>query len=155
MQLGTLCYIRNGNSILMLHRTKKVNDDMAGYWIGLGGHIDTLHGESPHECVVREVREESGLVIQPTLRAIVTFRNVEKETDDWYAYIFTAETSSTTVTECSEGELAWIPYNSLKDLKLIDGDRLLITWLYEQDKFISAKFIYNQKQLVDHTVIFS
>ena len=63
MKLGTLCYIRDNNKTLLLHRTKKKNDSLANFWIGLGGHVDIENGESPHECIVREVMEESGLVV--------------------------------------------------------------------------------------------
>src|SRR5258708_38933602 len=113
MKLGTLCYIRQNDSTLLLYRNKKINDSMHGFWIGLGGHIEVDRGESPHECVIREVQEESGLSIKPKLRGIITFKNVEPEVEDWYAYVFTAEDYTGEIKECSEGKLEWIPDKKL------------------------------------------
>ena len=59
MRLTTLCYTENSGRWLMMHRVKKSEDENAGKWIGLGGHLQD--GETPEECVRREVREEAGL----------------------------------------------------------------------------------------------
>ena len=40
-------------------------------------------GESPEECVIREVKEESGLkLIKPSLKGIITFPAFD-DIDDW------------------------------------------------------------------------
>ncbi len=154
MKLGTLCYIRSGNKTLLLHRTKKKNDSMADYWIGLGGHVDIESGESPHECIVREVFEESGLVIEPKLRGIITFRNVEDEKDDWYAYVFTAMEYEGDLSESDEGDLEWIEDEKLESINIPEGDRLFLQWLQENNQVFSAKFIYEAGKLQKHTVVF-
>lgn len=154
MKLGTLCYIRDNNKTLLLHRTKKKNDSMADYWIGLGGHVDIENGESPHECIVREVMEESGLVVEPKLRGVITFRNAEPEKDDWYAYVFTATEFQSDLTDSNEGDLQWIEDGRLDEINMPEGDRLFLQWLQENNQLFSAKFTYENGKLQDHKVIF-
>ena len=62
MKIGTLCYIKKNNKTLMLHRVKKENDMHKNKWNGLGGKL--IPGESPEECVIREIKEESGLILK-------------------------------------------------------------------------------------------
>lgn len=154
MKLGTLCYIRDGNKTLLLHRTKKKNDILAEYWIGLGGHVDTENGESPHDCIVREVMEESGLGVRPILRGIITFRNLEPEKDDWYAYVFTALEFQGEIIDSREGDLRWVDDSELAQLNIPEGDRLFLRWLQENNQVFSATFTYEQGKLQNHTVIF-
>ena len=58
MKLTTLCYIENDDSYLMMYRNKKNKDQSQGKWLGVGGKLE--EGESPEECVLREVFEETG-----------------------------------------------------------------------------------------------
>lgn len=70
--LTTLCYIERGDEYLMLHRIKKENDVNHDKWIGVGGHFEA--GESPEECLLREVYEETGLTLTKwRFCGIVTF----------------------------------------------------------------------------------
>ena len=62
MTITTLCYIENDGKYLMLHRVKKQNDINKGKWIGVGGHTEDQ--ESPEECLLREVKEETGLDVR-------------------------------------------------------------------------------------------
>ena len=57
--LSTLCHIIKDDSYLMMHRVKKENDINKDKWIGVGGKFE--YGESPEECLLREVKEETGL----------------------------------------------------------------------------------------------
>ncbi len=151
MKLATLCYIKRNNHTLMLHRIKKENDMHAGKWNGLGGKLEA--GESPEECVIREVREESGLEIRnPQLKGVLTFPEFSKG-EDWYVFVFTADDFSGTMIESSEGHLEWISDDRLLDLPLWDGDKVFLKWL-EQTRFFSAKFIYHQGTLLTHKVQF-
>ena len=59
--MTTLCYLETEDSYLMLHRIRKKEDVNKGKWIGVGGHFE--EGESPEDCLLREVREETGLVL--------------------------------------------------------------------------------------------
>lgn len=151
MLASTLCYLRKDGKTLMLHRIKKDADVHKGKYNGLGGKF--LPGETPEECVVREVREESGLEIKnPRLRAVMTFPEF-KDHEDWLVFLFTADQFSGEISECNEGELKWIDDKDLLKLHLWEGDKLFLTWL-EKDQFFSAKFYYKNGNLIDHKVTF-
>ncbi len=151
MKLGTLCYVRKAGQTLMLFRNKKPRDFHEGKWNGLGGKFEL--GETPEECVVREVREESGLsVCRPVLHGILTFPAFD-EVDDWYVFVYTADRFSGQLVDSPEGELAWIANEKIMDLNLWAGDRVFLPWL-EGDRFFSGKFIYEHGELVEHSVIF-
>jgi len=120
----TLCYIEKDNKFLMLHRTKKENDLNEGKWIGVGGKFEK--GETPEECLLREVKEETGLtLIKYRLRAVITFILNEWGTE--YMYLFTANEFSGELRECNEGDLQWVDKKDiLFTLKVVyDGDRLV------------------------------
>jgi 8-oxo-dGTP diphosphatase len=151
MQLATLCYVKNGSKTLMLHRIKKENDYHEGKWNGLGGKFE--NGETPEECVIREVKEESGLLIKnPKLCGFITFPMFDLK-KDWYVFMFTADDFEGELIDSSEGKLEWIPNEKLLDLNLWEGDQIFIPWM-QQDKFFSAKFIYNNGKYIKHNVLF-
>ena len=88
MELTTLCYIEKDDCYLMLHRVSKKNDINKDKWIGVGGHVEGR--ESPDECLLREVREETGLELTSyRMRGIVTFLS-GRGTDE-YMFLFTAD----------------------------------------------------------------
>ena len=151
MKLATLCYIRRNNKTLMLLRNQKKNDIHRGKWNGLGGKFNP--GESPEECVTREVYEESGLVIKnPSLHGIMTFPAFSAG-EDWYVFIFTASEFQGTLLNSREGQLQWVDDNQIQSLNLWEGDKIFLNWL-EQNKFFSAKFIYENSDLKNHQVVF-
>ena len=151
MKLATLCYIQKDNKTLMLHRVKKEDDMHQGKWNGLGGKFEP--GESPEECVIREVREECGLTLRnPILKGIMTFPQFSKG-EDWWAFIFIAREFEGSLKESSEGDLEWIDNDKLFDLDLWDGDKIFIEWLKKKG-FFSAKFIYKDGKLTKHNVVF-
>jgi len=151
MKISTLCYIKKNNQTLMLHRIKKKNDIHKNKWNGLGGKL--IDGESPEECVKREVFEESGLIIEsPKLHGIITFPKFD-EIDDWIVFIYTAKNFEGNLIECNEGKLDWVSDDQLLRLNIWEGDKIFIPWL-SQEKFFSAKFIYKKKKLADYSVIF-
>jgi 8-oxo-dGTP diphosphatase len=153
MKLATLCYIRDKKrkKTLMIHRIKRANDYHSGKWNGLGGKLK--QGESPEDCVKREVKEESGLTIsEPKLRGFITFPLFDGK-DDWYVFLFTADKSTGRIIDPKEGTLEWIPDDQITGLNLWDGDKIFMEWL-NQDKFFSAKFIYKNKKYLSHQVFF-
>ena len=151
MKVSTLCYIKQNNQTLMLHRIKKENDIHKNKWNGLGGKLEP--GESPEDCVKREVFEESGLIIEsPNLHGVITFPKFDG-IDDWIVFVYTANNFEGNLIECNEGKLNWVSDDQLLSLNLWEGDKIFIPWL-SQEKFFSAKFIYKKKKLADYSVIF-
>ena len=135
----TLCYIYRGDEVLMLHRTKKKNDLNHDKWIGLGGKFEDR--ESPEDCVIREVREETGLrLTRWQYRGIVTFVSNLYETE--WMHLFTADGFEGELTECDEGEPAWIPRERLDELPQWEGDRIFLKLLDEGAPFFSLKLVY-------------
>jgi 8-oxo-dGTP diphosphatase len=151
MQLATLCYVIDKDKTLMLFRNKKKNDVHEGKWNGLGGKFEA--GETPEECVIREVKEESGLTIfSPRLHGFITFPMFDG-IKDWYVFLFTAHRFEGNLIESREGDLEWIPNDKLPELNLWEGDRTFIPWIIG-DKFFSAKFVYENGKLSEHSVQF-
>jgi 8-oxo-dGTP diphosphatase len=153
MKLATLCYVidKRHNKTLMLHRTKKKNDIHEGKWNGLGGKFE--NNETPEECVIREIKEESGLSISsPKLHGFLTFPMFDG-IHDWYVFVFTADKFKGKLIDSNEGRLEWIQSDKITDLNLWDGDAIFLKWL-NNDKFFSAKFNYENGLLKNYTVNF-
>lgn len=153
MKLATLCYVMNktNKTTLMIHRIKKENDYHEGKWNGLGGKFEA--GESPEECAVREIKEESGLLVNsPRMHGFITFPNFDL-VDDWYVFIFTADDYKGELIDSPEGKLEWIPNDRVTGLNLWEGDKIFLEWLYK-DRFFSAKFNYEHGKYKDYSVCF-
>lgn len=151
MKLATLCYVRRAGKTLMIHRIKKANDMHQGKWNGLGGKLDP--GETPEECAIREIYEESGLKVRnPLLKGFITFPGFANE-EDWYTFIFVITEFEGVLADSAEGYLEWISNDHLLELNLWEGDRIFLPWL-DQPGFFSGKFIYKNGQFVDHEVTF-
>jgi len=135
----------------MIHRNSRKDDFHLGKYNGLGGKFEA--GESPEDCVIREIKEESGLdIIDPQLKGIITFPQFDG-VNDWYVYLFTAEKFAGELNNTEEGELEWVDTEKLLELPLWEGDRIFLPWL-EQDKFFSGKFVYEKRKLIDWSVVF-
>ncbi len=151
MKMGTLCYLKKDGKTLMLHRVKKENDIHEGKWNGLGGKIEK--GETPEECIIREVKEESGLKIKnPVLKGILTFPAFDG-IEDWYVFVFVATEFEGELIDSHEGNLEWIDDDKLTSLNLWEGDKIFLKWL-NQDKCFSGKFVYKNGKLVSYEVNF-
>lgn len=145
MKMTTLCYPERDGSYLMLHRTKKENDENRDKWIGVGGKFE--YGESPEDCVKREVLEETGLTLTSyRYRGIVTFVSNEYGTE--YMHLFTASDWLGDLKECDEGDLEWIDKRRLFDLTLWQGDRIFLRLLDSETPFFSLKLQYVGEKLV-------
>ena len=146
MKQTTLCYIDNGTQFLMLHRVKKQNDASHEKWIGVGGKCEA--DESPDECMLREVREETGLELtQWRYRGIVTF--VSDEWPSEYMHLFTATGWQGQLGDCDEGDLMWIDKKDLFGLNLWQGDRIFLSFLLQDRPFFSLKLVYHGDCLVE------
>lgn len=145
MRLTTICYIEKDEKYLMLHRTKKENDQSHDKWLGVGGKFE--ENESPDECVVREVKEETGLtLLSYKLRGVMTFVSDIWETE--YMFIYTADRFEGELTECSEGELLWVEKSKVPDLNLWEGDILFLKKLMENSEFFTIKVQYQGEKLI-------
>ena len=146
MKQTTLCYLERGDEYLMLHRTKKKNDENHDKWIGVGGKFEA--NESPEDCMRREILEETGLAVTGyRYRGIVTFVSDLYETE--YMHLFTVTDWTGEARECDEGELAWIKKQKLFDLTLWQGDRIFLDLLQKDVPFFSLKLTYQGDELIE------
>lgn len=151
MKLATLCYIRSNDQTLMIHRVKKKDDIHLGKWNGLGGKLES--GESPEECVRREVEEESGLLVKKMwLKGFLSFPGFAND-EDWYAFVYVIPEFEGQLIDSVEGNLKWIDNSDLLQLNLWEGDRIFLPWL-DQPGIFSGKFVYRDGHLVEHSVSF-
>lgn len=150
MILATLCYVKRDGYTLMIHRNKKPNDIHLGKWDGLGGKFEA--GESPEECVRREILEESGLTIENArLHGLLLFTNFKG--NDWYVFVYTAHEFTGELIETREGTLEWIRDDEITSLNLWASDHIFLPWL-EEGKFFSAKFEYDGDKMRGYNVVF-
>ena len=146
MNFTTLCYIEKENKYLMLHRTSKKKDGNKDKWIGVGGHFEK--GESPEDCLLREVKEETGLELTSyQFRGIVTF--ISDEWPDEYMCLYTADKYTGDIGNCDEGELVWVEKEKIMDLNIWEGDKIFLKLLTENQPFFSLKLEYKGDKLVN------
>lgn len=144
--LTTLCYIEKDDAYLMLHRVKKENDINKDKWIGIGGHFENV--ESPEECLLREVKEETGLTLHSyRFRGLVTFVTLQGVAE--YMCLFTSDDFSGELLECDEGDLEWVPKARFPELNLWEGDYIFLRLLEERETFFSLKLVYDDDKLVE------
>lgn len=162
----TLCYIESNDHYLMLHRVKKEHDVNEGKWIGVGGKF--LEGETPEDCLLREVREETGLTLLTwRFRGIIRFEQEGYETE--YMFLYTADSFRTAdglvygpaaetdgqptplpdPPVCSEGILKWIPRSEIGTLSLWEGDRIFLRLLAAEAPLFSLQLRYEGDDLME------
>ena len=150
MEETTLAYLTRDGETLFLHRNKKKDDVNAGKWIGVGGHIEA--GETPGECVRREVAEETGLtVLRARKRGVVRFIS-----DTWeeIMHLYTVDSFSGEMRECDEGELKWIPNAKIPSLEQWEGDRVFLDLLFREAPYFRLVLRYSGDRLISHEVEF-
>lgn len=139
MRNTTLCHIEKDGKYLMLHRVKKENDLNRDKWVGIGGKFEDK--ESPEECNLREVFEETGLTLNSyTYCGIVTFVSDKWETE--YMHIFHSDDFSGKIKECDEGNLEWVEIKELYNLPIWEGDKIFFKLIEEKSPFFSLKLEY-------------
>lgn len=143
----TLCYIERDGAYLMLHRTKKTNDENHDKWIGIGGKFEPF--ESPYDCVIREAKEETGLTLTSLrYRGIVTFVSDQMPVAE-YMHLFTADEFTGDILDCDEGELEWIKIGDLLQLPMWEGDKIFLDLLQTEEPFFSLKLVYEGEKLCE------
>lgn len=152
MKITTLCYIENNDCYLMLHRTKKKKDVNKDKWIGVGGHAEG--NETPQECLLREVKEETGLLLTSyKFRGLITFISDEYEAE--MMCLFTADGYTGELITCDEGELEWVKKSDVPQLPTWEGDAQFLKLLLEDEKrFFAMKLRYEGERLVEKSVEF-
>lgn len=144
MRMTTLCYIEKDDKYLMLHRVSKKNDINKDKWIGVGGHFE--EGESPEECLLREVKEETGLSLKRyRFRGIITF--IAENYPIEYMCLYTADEYDGTMIECDEGKLEWVNKDKLFELNLWEGDKIFLKLIRDNEPFFSLKLRYEGDEL--------
>ena len=150
MKLTTLCYIEKDGCYLMLHRTKKEHDVNHDKWIGVGGKFEP--DEMPEECLLREVKEETGLtLLNYRYRGILTF--IANGWESEYIHLYTASEFEGELAECEEGTLEWIPKSQIDSLPIWEGDKIFFRLLAEDCGFFSLKLRYENDTLAEHKLI--
>jgi 8-oxo-dGTP diphosphatase len=147
MRNTTLCYILQGDQVLMLHRVKKKNDVNQDKWIGIGGGFE--ENESPDDCLLREVWEETGLRLKRwKCHGVVTFLT-NGPWEGEYMYLFSADDFEGALKECDEGDLQWISRDSLMDLPQWEGDRIFLDLMWQDAPFFLLTLRYSGDKLVE------
>ena len=150
MKLTTLCYIRNNDQVLMLHRTKKETDLNKDKWIGVGGKLE--QHESPDDCIYREVKEETGYTLTSwRFRGIVTFIYGEEITE--YMHLYTADGFEGEPIPCDEGDLEWIEKDKVTQLNIWEGDKIFLRLLAEEHPFFSLKLVYDTNDVLQYAAL--
>lgn len=146
MKNTTLCYIEQDNAYLLLHRVKKQNDENHDKWIGIGGKFE--ENESPEDCLLREVREETGLrLTRWRYCGLVTF--VSDRWEGEYMHLFHADGFEGTLRECDEGELQWVKKSDFSALEQWEGDRIFLRLMESGTPFFSLKLRYEGDRLAE------
>ena len=141
----TLCYLEREDAYLMLHRIKKQDDYNHDKWVGVGGKFERF--ESPEDCLVREVREETGLTMRtPQYRGIVDFYCAPWPAERMHLYICTDFCGK--MTDCDEGCLEWVDKNAVQDLPIWQGDKIFFKLLAEDAPFFHLELTYEGDVLV-------
>ncbi len=139
MRETTLCYLERGDEVLLLHRTQKRDDPNEGKWIGVGGKLE--RGETPEQCMKREILEETGLrVTDFRYRGVVYFRSDRWE--DERMHLFTVTGWSGEPHACDEGDLRWVPKAEIKSLPMWEGDWEFLRLLREDAPFFRLRLVY-------------
>ena len=146
MRNTTLVHLERDGQYLMLHRVKKERDENRDKWVGIGGKFE--EGESPEDCALREVREETGLTLKSwAYRGIVTFVSDEWGTE--YMHLFHSADFEGTVKDCDEGVLEWVDKRALLSLPIWEGDKIFLRLLETDRPFFSLKLRYQGDRLME------
>lgn len=149
--ITTLCYMYKGDSVLMLYRNKKKEDVNKGKWIGVGGKLEKA--ETPHQAIVREIKEETGYHAKNCeFRGIVVFNYNDNPSE--YMHLYTCTDFTGELKDCDEGELRWIQKDEVMDLNLWEGDKIFLDLLNRDSGFFYLTLHYDNDRLLSHELEF-
>ena len=144
---ATLCFVRNGEKILMINRVKP---PFMGMWNAVGGHL--ADGETPEQCAVREIKEESGI----TVDSVSLFSEFTWNYDDETGYALIADLpddfdDSAFPLKTDEGIVDFMPVDWVINPKndgVIEDLRVFIADIKNSD-YKDYHLIYDGKRLKD------
>lgn len=146
--IATLCYVKKNDKVLMLHRVKKENDIHQGKYNGLGGKLEK--GETPYDCVIREIKEESGLSIKnPVLKGILNFPDFDGK-NNWIVFVYLSDKFSGRVIKSEEGNLEWVGIKDILNLPLWEGDKIFLKEVFDKNSFFYGTFYYRKNRLIKY-----
>lgn len=144
MRATTLCYLEKDGQYLMLHRVRKQNDPNHDKWIGVGGGIE--ENETPDECLLREVQEETGLSLTRfQKRGVIDF--ISDQWEDEVMHLYTADQWTGEMIECSEGVLEWVDKDKVTSLPLWEGDKVFLHLLTQDIPCFHLRLEYRGETL--------
>lgn len=139
-----LCYIRDNDKYLLLYRNKEKDDFNKGKYLGVGGHLEK--GETKEQALLREVKEETGLILLRYIyHAKLLFIN-----DDYkeIMHLYSADQFQGELIECDEGELVWIKKEDVLKVPHWEGDQYFLKRMLENDNYFEMTLFYKKDQLV-------
>lgn len=147
MQRVTNCLIINDQEVLLLKKPRY------GWYAMPGGKMEA--GESIHESVLREVEEETGLMIDnPQLYSVATMTKASAQSpkDEWLMFTFkTDKFSGELVSETPEGELEWIPISQIGQIPTAPCDRLIHQYILKNNRHLYGSFALDENdQLISY-----
>ena len=154
MILATLVYVVKDDQVLMIHRNQRLDDLHFDKYNGLGGKFE--EGESPRQCAIRELKEESGLDAHKlTLKGHILFPKFDKHGRDWLVFIYTVQEFKGELIKLNhEGELKWIPKNKILELNLWEGDKQFLPHVFSNSTF-EGVIVYQDGKVTEHQIFLS
>lgn len=144
MRATTLCYIQRDDQYLMLHRIRKHKDPNQNKWIGVGGGIED--GETPDQCLLREVKEETGFTLTSwKKRGVIDF--ISDTWEDEIMHLYTADGFTGEIIDCDEGVLQWVKIADVLTLPLWEGDRVFLKLLQQDAPYFHLRLQYHGEAL--------
>ena len=143
MEKTTLCYIEQNDCYLMLHKTRKGDMNVSKY-LGIGGHFEK--NETPNECILREVKEETNLtLLDYSLRGILLFENNDYKE---MIYLYTSSSFTGNIKKCSEGDLVWVKKDDVINLNIWEGDKVFLKLLKDNKPYFILKLKYDNNKFI-------
>lgn len=146
----TVCYIKRQKSspeeFLFIYRNKKENDINHGKNIGIGGHIEG--DETPYQCNIREVFEETGLN-SSTYLGLVIFSDLSISNQRFLMHVYFSDSyeGSENLPACTEGELNWLTVDEFLNRPHFEGDEYFLKYAFRGEFFGVVELVYNSNIL--------